>query len=76
MVVDFSPYQPKSIIEQMSVLKVKMDVLQELIETEESTSKMAEDHILLMGEALLATASSRWSQKYPALRTVHQEIKK
>ena len=38
-VVDFSQYEPKNIIKQMSALKVKMDALQELIETEKTTSK-------------------------------------
>ena len=43
---------------------------------EKTTSKMVEDQFFLMGEALLATTSNKWSNKYKALRTVHQTIKK
>ena len=35
-----------------------------------------EDEYFLMGEALLATASNKWSKDYSALRISHQEIKK
>ena len=76
MVVDFLPYQRKNIMDQMSVLKVKIDVLNELIETEKSASKMVEDKISLIREQLLATTSNKWSQKYAASRTAHQEIRK
>ena len=38
-VVDFSPYEHKNTIKQMSALKVKMEALQELIEMEKTMSK-------------------------------------
>ena len=46
-VVDFTLYEPKNIIEQMSALKVKMNALQELIKTENTTPKMVEDQSFL-----------------------------
>ena len=44
-VVDFLPYQRKSIMDQMSALKVKTNVLNELIETKKSASKMREERL-------------------------------
>ena len=44
-VVDMSLYKPKNIIEQMSALKVKINALEELIETKNTTSKTVGDKL-------------------------------
>ena len=43
----------------MFELKVQMDALQVLVETDKIASKMVENKIFLMGEALLATVSNK-----------------
>ena len=57
MVVDFLPYQRKNIMDQMSALKVKVDVLNELIDTKNSARNIVEGKISLLGEKLLSTPS-------------------
>ena len=63
-------------MDQMSALKVNMNVLKELTETEKIALKMREDTISLLTEQLLAIASNKRSKQYSALRTAHQDIKK
>ena len=65
-------------MDQWSALKVNMDVLTELIETEKNVVilKMVEDEIHLLGEQLLATASKKWIKTYSALGIAHKKTKR
>ena len=69
----FLSRQRKIIMDQMFALKVKMDALNELIETEKSTSKARQDNTSLLKEQLLATASTKWSKN---IQPCAQHIKK
>ena len=65
-----------SIMDEMSTLKVEMNVFKDLIETKKSASKMKEDKMPLLRQQLLATTSNEWSPNCSTLRTAHQDKKK
>ena len=53
-----------------------MDVLNELIKTEKSASKMWKDNISLPRKQALAITSTKVSKKHLAMDISHQDIKK
>ena len=66
----------KSIMDEMPALKIKMDVLNELIETEKSGSKMWEDRVSPARDIALTITSTEVSKKHPAMDISHQDIKR
>ena len=64
------------IVNQISTLKVLMNGLEDLIETEKNASKMREDKIYLLRGQLLATSSNQWINKYSTLHKIHQDMEK
>ena len=64
----------KSIMVQISVLKVKIHVLNEVIEYKMNGSKIWEDEISLVKKKVLTVTSTKVSTKHSAMDIAHQDI--